>query len=89
MGETKTEKAPKTSWFTGLKAEFDKIIWPDKKSLSKQTAAVVAVSIVLGFIIAVLDVFIKYGVDALVKLQEAQVIYGRGKLVCSSYLFRL
>ncbi|MCI8859838.1 preprotein translocase subunit SecE [Lachnospiraceae bacterium 66-29] len=68
MGETKTEKAPKTSWFTGLKAEFDKIIWPDKKSLSKQTAAVVAVSIVLGFIIAVLDVFIKYGVDALVKL---------------------
>ena len=68
MGETKTEKAPKTSWFTGLKAEFDKIIWPDKKSLSKQTAAVVAVSIVLGFIITVLDVFIKYGVDALVKL---------------------
>ena len=68
MSETKTEKAPKTSWFTGLKAEFDKIIWPDKKSLSKQTAAVVAVSIVLGFIIAVLDVFIKYGVDALVKL---------------------
>lgn len=68
MGETNTEKAPKTSWFTGLKAEFDKIIWPDKKSLSKQTAAVVAVSIVLGFIIAVLDVFIKYGVDALVKL---------------------
>ena len=64
----KEEKAPKTSWFTGLKAEFDKIIWPDKKSLSKQTAAVVAVSIVLGFIIAVLDVFIKYGVDALVKL---------------------
>ena len=68
MGETKTEKAPKTSWFIGLKAEFDKIIWPDKKSLSKQTAAVVAVSIVLGFIIAVLDVFIKYGEDALVKL---------------------
>ena len=41
MGETKTEKASKTSWFTGLKAEFDKIIWPDKKSLTRQTAAVV------------------------------------------------
>ncbi|MCI8300733.1 MAG: preprotein translocase subunit SecE [Lachnospiraceae bacterium] len=68
MGESKTEKAPKTSWFTGLKAEFDKIIWPDKKSLSRQTAAVVAVSIVLGLIIAVLDVFIKYGVDTLVNL---------------------
>ena len=68
MGESKTEKAPKTIWFTGLKAEFDKIIWPDKKSLSRQTAAVVAVSIVLGLIIAVLDVIIKYGVDTLVKL---------------------
>lgn len=68
MAETKTEKAPKTSWFTGLKAEFDKIIWPDKKSLTRQTVAVIAVSIVLGLIIAVVDVFIKYGVDALVNL---------------------
>lgn len=68
MGETNTEKAPKTSWFTGLKAEFDKIIWPDKKSLGRQTAAVVAVSIILGLIIAVLDVIIKYGVDILVNL---------------------
>lgn len=68
MGETNTEKASKTSWFTGLKTEFNKIIWPDKKSLSRQTAAVVAVSVVLGLIIAVLDVIIRYGVDNLVKL---------------------
>ena len=68
MGETNTEKASKTSWFTGLKAEFDKIIWPEKKSITKQTVAVVAVSVVLGLIIAVVDVFIKYGVDALVNL---------------------
>lgn len=68
MAETKTEKASKTSWFTDLKAEFDKIIWPDKKSLTRQTVAVVAVSVVLGLIIAVVDVFIKYGVDALVNL---------------------
>lgn len=68
MGETNTEKASKTSWFTGLKAEFGEIIWPDKKSLSRQTAAVVAVSVVLGLIIAVLDVLIRFGVDNLVKL---------------------
>ncbi len=68
MGETNTEKASKTSWFTGLKAEFNKIIWPDKKSLTRQTPAVVAVSVVLGLIIAVLDVFIRFGVDSLVKL---------------------
>ena len=29
----KTEKPQKKSWFKGLKAEFKKIIWPDKKTL--------------------------------------------------------
>ena len=68
MGDIKEEKAPKTSWFAGLKAEFKKIIWPDKKSLTRQTVAVVAVSVILGLIIAVLDLFITYGVDILVNL---------------------
>ena len=69
MGETeKLDKAPKTSWFTGLKAEFNKIIWPDKQSLARQTTAVVAASVVLGLIIALLDFIIQYGVDFLVGL---------------------
>ncbi|MGN0350686.1 MAG: preprotein translocase subunit SecE [Roseburia sp.] len=69
MGETENlEKAPKTSWFTGLKAEFQKIIWPDKKSLARQTTAVIAVSVVLGLIIALLDTLVQYGVDFLVSL---------------------
>ena len=38
----KKEKAKKTSWFKGLKAEFKKIIWPDKKTLAKQTVAAVS-----------------------------------------------
>ena len=69
MGETeKLEKAPKKSWFTGLKAEFKKIIWPNKQSLAKQTVAVIAVSVVLGLLIAVMDFIIGYGVDFLVGL---------------------
>ena len=53
MGETeKLDKAPKESWFTGLSAEFKKIIWPEKQSLVRQTTAVIAVSVVLGLIIA-------------------------------------
>lgn len=63
----KKDKAPKKSWFKGLKAEFKKIIWPDKQSLMKQTAAVVSVSVVLGLVIAGLDLIIRYGVDFLVK----------------------
>lgn len=64
----KTEKSLKKSWFDGLKAEFRKIIWPDRKSLVKETGAVVAVSIVLGIIIALLDFIFKYGVDILVNI---------------------
>ena len=61
-----SEKTQKKSWFKALKAEFKKIIWPDKTTLAKQTAAVVSVSVVLGAIIAVIDFLIQYGVDILV-----------------------
>ncbi|MCI8318948.1 MAG: preprotein translocase subunit SecE [Lachnospiraceae bacterium] len=64
----KAEKSLKKSWFSGLKAEFKKIIWPDQKSLVKQTGAVVAVSIVLGIMIAIMDFIFKYGVDVLVNI---------------------
>ncbi|MDD3139974.1 MAG: preprotein translocase subunit SecE [Lachnospiraceae bacterium] len=67
MGETKVVKTQKKSWFKGLKSEFNKIIWPDKIALAKQTTAVVAISVLLGAIITVIDVIIKYGVDLLVK----------------------
>ena len=60
-------KTQKKSWFKGLQSEFKKIIWPDKKSLAKQTTAVVAVSVVLGAVIAVIDAILKYGIDLLVK----------------------
>ncbi len=67
MGQTEnTKSAPKTSWFTGLKAEFKKIIWPDKQSLARQTTAVVVSSVVVGLIIALLDTLIQYGVNFLV-----------------------
>ena len=67
MGQT--EKAPKTSWFSGLKQEFRKIHWTDRKSVVKQTIAVVSVSVVVGLIIAVLDWMIQYGVDFLLGLK--------------------
>ena len=62
--KTRTQKK---SWFKGLQAEFKKIIWPDKKTLAKQTTAVVTVSVVLGAVIAVIDAILRYGIDFLVK----------------------
>ena len=72
-----TDSTPKKSWIDGLKAEFKKIIWPTQQDLVKQTTAVVAVSIVLGIIIALLDFIIQYGVDFLVNL-SFQLIKDKG-----------
>ena len=61
------KEAQKKSWFKGLKAEFRKVLWPDKETLAKQTAAVVSVSGVVGAIIAVIDFLVQNGVDLLVR----------------------
>ena len=60
-------KTQKTSWFKGLQAEFKKVIWPDRKTLIRQTTAVVSVSVILGAIIAIIDAILRYGIDFLVK----------------------
>ena len=54
-------------WFDGLKAEFRKIIWPDRQTLLKQTVAVVAITAVLGVLISVFDAAILEGINLLVK----------------------
>ncbi|MBQ7832959.1 MAG: preprotein translocase subunit SecE [Lachnospiraceae bacterium] len=64
----KKEKTSKPSFFKGVKAEFKKIIWPDKESLLKQSIAVVCISVVVGAIIAIIDFVMKYGVDFLTSL---------------------
>lgn len=61
------KKSDKVPFFKGVKGEFRKIIWPNRDDLTKQTIAVVVVSVVLGVIITVLDFAIQYGIDLLVK----------------------
>ena len=57
------KKTEKTSWFQGLKAEFKNISWPDRKTL---IITVTVVSVVLGVIIATLDMVLQYGINFLV-----------------------
>ena len=68
MSVKTTQTTQKKSWFKGLNKEFKKIIWPDKLELTRQTAAVVSVSVVLGVLIALIDFMIQHGVDVLVNL---------------------
>lgn len=55
----------KKSFFKGVQAEFKKISWPDKNTLLKQSVVVVAISIVVGLIITVLDWVMQIGVNFL------------------------
>lgn len=57
MGDT--EKAKKPSWFVGLKGEFKKIIWLDKRTVAGRTTAVVLASIFIGVVIKVADLLIQ------------------------------
>lgn len=70
MGNSaKQTAASKISKFwSGVKAEFKKITWPDKDALLKQSIAVVVVSVVVGAIITILDFGLQYGVDFLTTL---------------------
>ena len=65
MAKTEEKKAKKPAFFKGVKTEYKKISWPDKTSLTRQTAAVVVITAILSVLIAVLDYVIKYGVEFL------------------------
>ena len=58
----------KKSRLQGLKAEFRRIIWPDKDTVVKETTAVVVVTVILGVIIALLDFVIKTGLDKIIQI---------------------
>lgn len=68
MADSAKTKTKKPGFFKNVSLEFKKIIWPDKTTMFRQSVAVVAISIVLGIIIAVIDALAKYGVNFLTSL---------------------
>ena len=67
MGNS-SEKQTKPNFFKGVKSEFKKISWPDRQATLKQSVVVVAISVAVGVLIAVLDYFIQFGVNFLTSL---------------------
>ncbi len=69
MAKEEKKKAAKgqKSWFQGLKAEFNKIVWTDRNTLVKQTGVVVTVTAILCVLISVMDAAILQGVNLLVR----------------------
>lgn len=54
------------NWFQGLQSEFNKISWPDKDTLVRETVTVSVVALILGILVATLDMVLQYGLDFLV-----------------------
>ena len=65
MEDKKKEATPKKSFFKGIKAEFSRIIWPNKDAVTRETTVVVVTTVVLGLIIAGIDFLIQIGLDAI------------------------
>ena len=65
MGDASNSQ--KGNWLKSVKAEFKKIIWPGEKELAKQTGVVLAAAIVIGIIVAIIDMGIQYGIQFLMQ----------------------
>lgn len=51
------------AFLKGVKTDWNKIIWSDKKTLIRETVAVTAFSIVLCILIVGVDTVTQYGVN--------------------------
>lgn len=51
----KAEKKKKTSFWKGLRQEWQKIIWTPWDTVGKETGVVVVISIIMGIMITVVD----------------------------------
>lgn len=63
-----TSDTKKTNWLKSIKAQFKRIIWPTKEDIAKQSAVVLAVSVFLGLVIAILDRVLLLLVDLIISI---------------------
>ena len=54
MAET-TKKKDRGQWFREMKSELKKVIWPDKKTVMKNTGTVLLCSLLIGACIWIFD----------------------------------
>ena len=67
MADSNT-KEKKISFWSGVKAEFGKIVWPNGKGAFRQSIAVIIISVVAGLVIALIDFLAKTGVNWITSL---------------------
>ena len=64
----KTQESKISTFCKGVKAEFNKIKWPTREDIYKQTTAVVIISVIIGALIAVFDYAFGYLINFITKI---------------------
>ena len=54
-------------FFKGLKTDYNKIIFPTRQDIIKETTATIVVSLLVGALIAVLDLIMKTGLGFIIR----------------------
>lgn len=54
-------------FFKGLKTEYNKIIFPTRQDIIKEATATIVVSLLVGALIAVLDLIMKTGLGFIIR----------------------
>lgn len=69
MDEAKISSAQSkpASFWKGVKAEFSKIIWPTRETLTRQSVAIVAITVITAALIAVIDRGLQYGINFVIR----------------------
>ena len=72
MADNKKEKLSFSdkikNYCKGLKSEFGKITWESREDVTKETIAVVVISVIVGLLIALIDTGLHYGINFLTGL---------------------
>jgi preprotein translocase subunit SecE len=53
-------------FFKGVIAEFNKIMWPNFETLMKQSFTVIVVTLIVGGIVALIDLMYQVGIDFII-----------------------
>ena len=68
MAEEAKKKKDRGLWFREMKSELKKVVWPNKKTVLKNTGTVLLCSLVIGACIWIFDFAAMSAVEMILKL---------------------
>ena len=68
MAEEAKKKKDRGLWFREMKSELKKVVWPNRKTVTKNTGTVLGVSLLIGACIWIFDGVLGAALDLILSL---------------------